>query len=204
MRFTWFAVLFVGYTGWGCAYETRSYRDAGGAAKDFHAAGGRQRSGLCCGVCTDAGLYLPAPVPDPALPIPWVDKWHRGDLQISYCFTLIQGAWAIDQTVDQFGKMDAADAGAGLEEISRKAQAAREGIVQGFKFRLLAHTVFVAIEFICTYCLYSGGVSGLSALYQMGKAVQNRFPEEAAGAACLKWKDSCDDAQEVTPNGETE
>ena len=95
---------------------------------------------------------------------------------ISYCFTLIQGAWAIDQTVDQFGKMDAADAGAGLEEISWKAQTAREGIVQGFKFRLLAHTVFVAIEFVFAHTVYTAAVYLVYLLlYQMGKAVQNRF-----------------------------
>lgn len=50
------------------------------------------------------------------------------------------------------------------------------GIVQGFKFRLLAHTVFVAIEFVFAHTVYTAAVYLVYLLlYQMGKAVQNRF-----------------------------
>ena len=123
---------------------------------------------------------------------------------ISYCFTLIQGAWVIDQTVDQFGKMDAADAGAGLEEISRKAQTAREGIVQGFKFRLLAHTVFVAIElYLRILSIQRRCIWFICCSIRWER--QSRIASRGNCRSCLpRMESSCDDAQEVTPNGETE
>ena len=123
---------------------------------------------------------------------------------ISYCFTLIQGAWAIDQTVDQFGKMDAADAGAGLEEISRKAQTARGGSCRGLSsgcwhipcsspLNLYLRILSIqrrCIWFICCSIRWER---------------QSRIASRGNCRSCLpKMEGSCDDAQEVTPNGETE